>query len=574
MNLLTKFATLTKNFKALYFGSHSIVASTVTGLLITSITIGGVFMLSKSKPDDVVETTKAFAQITTVAETTELETTTVVETTTVMETTTEEPTTQKEIQTIPIEKLKIAKTDVEVVDPKSLVKEEPAPTPAITPAPTIITTAPINEVSQMVKGIDVSKWQGKIDWAKVKADGVTFAIIKAAGRSIYTDELYPDPKFQENIEGALQNGIQVGVYFFSQAITPQEALEEASYILSLIKPYKLTYPVVFDWETSAGWRSYVHIPKDTMNQIAYTFCDLVKSSGYTPMIYGNTWDLANRYNTTELSSKYKIWIARYSDKYKNTGVQYSLGDPLPAYNYPFQMWQYSSTGKVNGIAGNVDMNIGFFSFNGSLVPSTPVAFKINSSTLTYNVGTAFNISSNFTAFNTAGLDATSQVKTEIFNSSNQSVAYNDVIMTPGLYRIKYTLHDFTGVSLSKEATLIIRSKPIIEFTNNSVTFDTNTSVEDFRTLTNSNIKKVADFEGNNLLDRLGINYDTSLNQMVIDNKFVAGNYTILYGVTDNYGVYDSKTLNIIITEAETTTDTTTTDTTTNGTTTGLESTTN
>lgn len=207
-------------------------------------------------------------------------------------------------------------------------------------------------------GIDVSHHQGDIDWNQVKASGMEYVIIKAAGRYYGGGGLYTDDRFASNIAGAQAAGLKVGVYFFSQALNTDEAREEAQYLLNTISGYNLTYPVVFDWETAQDYRTWnLSVTQDQMNDIAYAFCDTVSSAGYKAMVYGNQSDLTNRYNLGALSSRYDIWLARYC---YFDGNRYQEGQELPDLGVKYMIWQFTSEGNVSGINGNVDMNISYY----------------------------------------------------------------------------------------------------------------------------------------------------------------------------------------------------------------------
>lgn len=569
------FGRLFKKFVGLYTGANAGVATiaTVTGIVAVAVT--GVVIVKVVTDNDqktintsapvITETTTEFLTEETTEEVTTEEPTT--EEVTTEEPTTEEPTTVPE--TIPIEELNIVSNDeAEEFDAKAQAQQEAfepetqAPTEPATQAPAVIEkpteTPKVSEVAAIVKGIDVSKWQGNIDWSKVKNDGVQFAIIKAAGRSIGSSGgLYEDVLFKQNIEGALSNGIPVGVYFFSQALSVQEAREEASYILSLIKDYKITYPVVFDWETTSGYRTYnAGLSKDQMDAIASTFCDMVSSAGYTPMIYGNTWDMNNRYNTEKICNKYKVWIAKYVSSYKNNGVEYKKGDPLPNdFNYSYQMWQYGSTGRVDGISGNVDMNVGFFSFNGSEVPQTALQFKVTNTTVTTNVGTVPDLMSGVSAFNTAGLDATSKVVLTIKNSAGSEVNKDVACNAPGKYTLSYYYKDFTGASKTITATLIVRGKPTLTLNSPvfNYTYEEAVNIKDtLSDIITGNIKESYDYEKNNLKDKISIKYDELL-KAVSGESVIPGTYEITYQVTDSKNLTSSVTATFTIAEPETTT---------------------
>ena len=206
-----------------------------------------------------------------------------------------------------------------------------------------IITEDIND-SAPVKGIDVSAWQGDIDWGKVKGDGIAFVIIRAGYRGSSEGALNTDKKFHDYIKGATAAGIPVGVYFYSEAVNTSEAKDEANYCLNLIKGYNVSLPVAIDFEpgTNGGRQSKAGLSKDAATSICMTFCDTVKSAGYNAMVYANKSDLTNRLNAGTIAAKYDIWLAQY-----NSQVTYG-----GAYTF----WQYSSKGSVSGISGNVDMD--------------------------------------------------------------------------------------------------------------------------------------------------------------------------------------------------------------------------
>lgn len=223
-----------------------------------------------------------------------------------------------------------------------------------------------DNISEKIMGVDIShhnndNGQGELDWAQVADAGYKFAIIKVAGRSIDDDgNLYEDPCYDENIRGALSNGLQVGVYFFSQSMSVSEAVEEANYICDLIAGYNITYPVVYDWETTSGYRTEdKRKDSELRTAMAIAFCETVKNRGYDPMIYINKYDYLNYVDTDELSSRYDIWLAWYWNAYYETGVLWEDGDDVPDIGYKYRIWQYTSTASVPGIAGGCDVNIAY-----------------------------------------------------------------------------------------------------------------------------------------------------------------------------------------------------------------------
>ena len=201
------------------------------------------------------------------------------------------------------------------------------------------------QTGEVTLGIDVSKWQGNIDWEAVADAGIDFVIIRAGYRGSTSGSLVEDSYFEANIKGAIAAGIKVGVYFFTQAITEAEAVEEASMVVSLVSGYKLTYPIFIDTESSGGRAD--SLSKSARTAIIKAFCETVQSAGYKAGVYASKNWFLNKLNASSLSSYY-IWVAQYNDTCTYTGS--------------FDMWQYSSSGSVNGISGNVDMDISYLGF--------------------------------------------------------------------------------------------------------------------------------------------------------------------------------------------------------------------
>ena len=195
-------------------------------------------------------------------------------------------------------------------------------------------------------GIDVSTFQDTINWAKVKQAGIEFAYIRIGRRGATTSYLHEDVDFKRNYDGAVNNGIKVGVYFFSQAITQQEAIEEADYCLELLGDRKLDLPIAFDYEESdlEGARTEnLNAEQATENAIA--FMEELKAKGHKGVIYTNLNWANNMYDLKQLSN-YDFWFAQY-------------GTDNPKLKVPFSIWQYTDKGSVEGIDTYVDMDIMF-----------------------------------------------------------------------------------------------------------------------------------------------------------------------------------------------------------------------
>ena len=195
-------------------------------------------------------------------------------------------------------------------------------------------------------GIDVSKWNGSVDWNAVKNSGVSYVIIRCGYRGSSTGALIEDPKFVSNIKGAKAAGLKVGVYFFSQAVNEVEAVEEASMALNLVSGYGLEYPIFLDVEASNGRGDAIDAA--TRTAVCKAFCATIQNSGYRAGVYANTTWFTTKINAGSLTG-YKIWLAQYASAPTYTATKYD-------------MWQYTSKGNVSGISGSVDMNISYLNY--------------------------------------------------------------------------------------------------------------------------------------------------------------------------------------------------------------------
>jgi len=198
-------------------------------------------------------------------------------------------------------------------------------------------------------GIDVSAHQGAIDWQTVKNSGVEFAMIRLGYRGYSGGKIVIDEYFERNLQGAQAAGIDVGVYFYSQAITTEEAVEEAQTVLSVLGDRELTYPVVYDWEiVTTDIARTDNVSVKTLTDCSIAFCECIKQAGRTPMIYQNKRTSLLKLDLPELTD-YDFWLAEYNDK--------------ATYYYNYQMWQFASDGSVPGISGDVDVNVCFKNYD-------------------------------------------------------------------------------------------------------------------------------------------------------------------------------------------------------------------
>ena len=195
-----------------------------------------------------------------------------------------------------------------------------------------------------MKGIDVSEWQGSIDWQQVKDAGVEFVIIRVGARGTVEGKLLTDDRAQEYYAGATAVGLKVGAYFFSQSITVEEAVEEAQFLLDAVKDWDVALPLVYDWEYVGGEARTRKMDARTLTDMTKAFCDTIADAGYQPMLYFGRSQSTDLLHLEELVD-YPFWLAMYST--------------IMDYPYKIHMWQYTDTGSVPGISGNVDMNLLF-----------------------------------------------------------------------------------------------------------------------------------------------------------------------------------------------------------------------
>lgn len=204
----------------------------------------------------------------------------------------------------------------------------------------------IGENYVAVKGIDVSFYQGEIDWESVKNDGIEFVFIRCGFRGYEKGSLNIDERFEEYINGASEAGLDVGVYFFSQATSREEAEEEAEYVLDLINGYDITMPVVFDWEKIDSQENARtnDVEPTVVTEAAIGFCEKIKSAGYTPCVYCYRNTGYYVYDIAAIKD-YVMWM--------------SIPGDYPEFYYKFGIWQYNFSGHVEGVENDVDLDMIF-----------------------------------------------------------------------------------------------------------------------------------------------------------------------------------------------------------------------
>lgn len=200
-------------------------------------------------------------------------------------------------------------------------------------------------------GVDISKHNGSINFRSLKASGVDYVMIRLGARGYSTGQLSLDDNFAENMEEAVEAGLDIGIYFYSQAINQEEAVQEVNFVVQNLEPYRahITYPVAFDMENVSNDKARIdQLSRDDKTTITSSFLSGIQAAGYAPMIYGNKEWLIKNIDLAKLQD-YDIWLSQDED--------------IPDYPYQYTMWQYTTTGVVNGIKGDANLNICFVSYS-------------------------------------------------------------------------------------------------------------------------------------------------------------------------------------------------------------------
>ena len=333
---------------------------------------------------------------------------------------------------------------------KGKINDAPKPTSTPKPQPTKATAtnvptptmAPITVVNYEL-GIDISEFQGNINWTKVKNDGIKFAFIRCGGRGYTKGTCYEDKKFVQNVKNARAAGVKVGVYFFSQAITVEEAIEEASLTIGMCKGLNIDLPVVMDWETGSGYRTQP-LKGEAFANVLDAFCTLIGKNGYTPAVYLCSDDINNRLGKyqSRILGNYKLWYAYpyscywpASSSYRSN--YYQTGDTIPPRSYAFEYWQYSWHGKVAGIGTEVDLNIRILGKTTLKAPEISITNK----SITSQTGQNVNPMDGVKAKTSQGDWTTNNLSYSLKTEAGQDISLDQAKNTVGKYTITYTFKD-------------------------------------------------------------------------------------------------------------------------------------
>lgn len=200
-------------------------------------------------------------------------------------------------------------------------------------------------------GVDISKHNGQVNFNSIKAAGVDYVMLRLGARGYSTGQLSLDDNFVENMEAAIEAGLDIGVYFYSQAISQDEVMQEANFVIQNLEPYRahITYPVAFDMEKVANDTARIDgLSRDDKTAIAATFLSGMQAAGYIPMVYGNKEWLIKNIDLAKLQD-YDVWLSQEQD--------------IPDYPYQFAMWQYTTTGVLNGVTGDASLNLCFVDYS-------------------------------------------------------------------------------------------------------------------------------------------------------------------------------------------------------------------
>ena len=251
----------------------------------------------------------------------------------------------------------ISEEELEQIDPvQTAAPEKPEGNGASVDVQQVVTNA--NETDEITFGIDVSRYQGTIHWSKVAESGVDFVMVRVGYRTLEDGKIVADSNAKYNMQEASKYGIKVGAYFFSTAVSKEEAIEEANWVSDYISNYKITYPVAFNCEgfSQSNSRQY-HMTKTERTDVAMAFMNRIGQRGYTPMFYASKGELQNdtSWETSRIDDSYRIWVAQYPSKpYPETASS--------SYGGSHAMWQYTNQGTVPGISKPVDVNIAYFGY--------------------------------------------------------------------------------------------------------------------------------------------------------------------------------------------------------------------
>lgn len=325
----------------------------------------------------------------------------------------------------------------------------------------ILTGSDAVETQEITVGIDVSKYQGTIDWAKVAATGIDFAMIRVGYRSMDTGEIVEDTNARYNLQEASANGIHVGAYFFSTAITEAEAIEEADWVAELISGYPITYPVAYNCEgfNTAASRQY-GLSSEQRNACAVAFLKEIYNWGYTPMFYASKGELEGDliWNASTLEQNYKMWVSWY-------GGEIYPQRQTPDYSGSCAMWQYTNKGIVDGITEEVDVNVAYFGYENAAEAHSDIApeyAEADAEALMRFTNTDESVTAK-DATNLRNIPSQGEDSKVIYTLKNGEVAHQTGVSESGWSRVEY--NGETLYAVTSYLTTDLSARPAAESSN-------------------------------------------------------------------------------------------------------------
>lgn len=387
----------------------------------------------------------------------------------------------------------------------------------------ILVSDSVKETDVITKGIDVAKYQGIIDWKKVAESAVDFAMIRVGYRTMESGDIKEDEMAKYNMQEAAANGIKIGVYFFSTAITEGEARREAEWVADYISDYPITYPVAYDCEGfQKQTNRHYSLTKEERTEYAMVFMDKIHELGYTPMFYGAKNELTDdlKWETSILEKRYKIWVSQYAEIEKTD------------YAGEFAMWQRSCTGSVPGIEGEVDLNVAYFGYENTAEPmsGTPAA-KVSVTVAdtmdfieTDEIVTAKDVTN---LRDVPSQEEDSTVKVKLFNGERASrIGISKNGWSKLLYQgeVYYAVSSYltTDLAESEPQTPVIDDGIKTEFIacNDTVTAKIEVNLRKLPSVTNPDAHVAATIYHGEQIRRIGINHDVGWSKVEYNGQIL------------------------------------------------------
>ena len=377
----------------------------------------------------------------------------------------------------------------------------------------------VKETDETTMGIDVARYQGTIDWEAVSNSDVDFAMIRVGYRTLDDGSIIADSNARYNMQEAQKYGVKFGVYFFSTAVSEEEAIEEANWVIDFISQYAITYPVAYDCEEYSNPESRQYgLSKHQRTDFAMVFMETVEDAGYEPMFYAskNEMNLNASWEVSRIEKKYKIWVAQYPE------VPYPQTEES-TYTDLHHMWQYATDGVVPGIETPVDLNVAYFGYDGikePLNPETPEeAFPDVEALMDFE-----RVSENVTAkdeTNLRNMPSQEEDSLVMYTLQNGEVAVRVGISSSGWSKVIYNGETYYAVSSYLTTDLShIHIDTQFESVNEQVTAKELANLRNIHSTTREDSVVVAQLSHGDIAIRSGINNDVGWSRVVYNGQIL------------------------------------------------------